>query len=75
VADLDYWWADDPCEFTAAFRETYEHDTWQMRRTYQLAGDTYQLTSSEVLTLTIKRRDTHAVEAVNWQDYCAGPVK
>ncbi len=75
IADLQYWWADDPCEFTPAFKETYKHDTWQMRRTYRLAGDTYALASSQVLTFTVQRQDTGETVALNWQDYCAGPIR
>ncbi len=75
IADLQYWWADDPCDFTAAFKDAYKHDTWQMRRTFQLAGDAYQLVSSEVLTLTVLRQDTGQAEAVDWQAYCAGPIR
>ncbi len=75
VADLQYWWADDPCEFSAAFKAAYKHDTWQMRRTYQLAGDTYQLVSSQVLTFTVLRQDTGQAEAINWQAWCAGPIR
>jgi hypothetical protein len=75
IADLDYWWADDPCEFTAAFKNTYAHNTWQMRRTYQLAGSTYQLTSSQVPTFTVNRKDTGEAVALKWQAYCSGPIK
>lgn len=74
VADLDYWWADDPCAFTAAFQDKYKHDTWQMRRTYQLVGSTYELTYSEVLAFPVYRKDTGEQVALKWQDYCAGPI-
>ncbi len=75
IADLDYWWADDPCEFQAAFKNNYAHNTWQMRRSYQLAGSTYQLASSQVLAFTVYRKDTNEVVALNWQDYCTGPIR
>jgi hypothetical protein len=75
VADVDHWWADDPCEFTADFKDTYKHDDWQMRRTYQLVGTTYELVSSEVLTFTVQRKDTGEQVTINWQDYCIGPIK
>jgi hypothetical protein len=75
IADLDYWWANDPCEFTATFKNTYAHGDWKMRRTFQLSGDTYKLTSSEVLAFTVQRKDTGAAIALNWQSYCAGPIK
>lgn len=75
IADLDYWWADDPCEFTATFKNAFKHDDWKMRRTYQLTGNTYKLVSSAMLTLPVRRKDTGEIIALNWQSYCAGPIK
>ncbi|MBN1430715.1 MAG: hypothetical protein JXB07_20265 [Anaerolineae bacterium] len=75
IADLTYWYADDPCEFTQEFKDTYAHDSWQMRRTYQLVDNIYQQVSSEMLSFTIYRKDTHEVVDLEWQDYCTGPVK
>lgn len=75
IADLDYWWADDPCEFNADFKANYKHDTWQMRRTYQLTGDTYTLTASAVLTFTVQRQDTGEAVTLDWQANCTGPVR
>jgi hypothetical protein len=75
VADLDYWWADDPCPFTTDFTSLYKHDTWQMRRTYRLTDNTYTLISSEVLTFTAQRQDTGEAAPLNWQDYCGGPIQ
>jgi hypothetical protein len=75
VADLQYWWADDPCDFTPDFKAAYKHDTWQARRSYQLAGDTYTLASTQVLTFTVQRQDTGEAVALNWQRYSASPVR
>ncbi len=67
IADLDYWWATDPCELSAAFTDTYRHDTWQMRQTYQMVGNTYELSASEVLTFPVYRKDTGEAVALDWQ--------
>lgn len=75
IADVTHWWADDPCPFTTEFKEAYEHGTWQMRRTYRLVNNIYELVSSEVLTFTVKRQDTGEQVEINWQDYCTGPIK
>lgn len=75
IADLDYWWADDPCEFTAAFIDTYKHGDWRVRRTYHLVGNTYELMSSEVLSFTVQLKDTDEPVMLNWQDYCVEPMK
>jgi hypothetical protein len=75
IADVDHWWADDPCEFTAEFKDIYTHGDWRMRRTYQLVGNTYELVSSKILTFTVERKDTGQQVVINWQNYCAGPIK
>jgi hypothetical protein len=75
IADLDYWWATDPCELSAAFTDTYRHDTWQMRQTYQMVGNTYEVSASEVLTFPVYRKDTGEAVALDWQTYCTGPMK
>lgn len=75
IANVDHWWADDPCKFTAEFKDMYEHGDWQMRRTYQLVENTYELASSEIVTFIVQRKDTGEQVAINWQDYCAGPIE
>jgi hypothetical protein len=66
IADLDYWWATDPCEFSAAFTDTYRHDTWQIRQRYQMVGNTYELSASEVLTFPVYRKDTGEAVVLDW---------
>jgi len=75
IADLDYWWADDPCDFNAAFKNAYTHGTWQMRRTYQLTNNSYAQISSEVLSFKVQRKDTGEPVAVDWKSYCVGVIK
>lgn len=75
IADVDSWWADDPCTFTAGFKDIYNHGDWRVRRTYQLVGNTYELVSSKILTFTVQRKNTGEPAAINWQDYCTGPIK
>ncbi len=77
IADLDYSRLYDPCEFSLEFKDTYRHSEyglWQMRRTYRLVANTYELTFSEMLTFTVRRKDTGEQAEINWQDYCVGPI-
>jgi hypothetical protein len=75
IADVTHWEADDPCEFSAEFTDTYKHGYWQVRRMYRLTGDTYELVSSEVLTFTVQHKGTGEQVAIDWQAYCTGPVR
>jgi hypothetical protein len=75
TATLSYWWATDPCTFNAAFTNAYKHDTWQMERTYALAGGAYQLTASKVLSFTALSQATNQPVAIDWQADCTGPIQ
>lgn len=75
IADLDYWWADDPCDFNATFKSTYSHGDWQMRRTYRLTNDTYTQVSAEVLNFRVQRKDTGEQTALDWKGFCVGAVR
>lgn len=69
IAELDYWWATDPCEFSAAFTDTFRHDIWKIRQTYKMVGNSYELSASEVLTFPAYRKDTGEPVTLNWQAY------
>jgi len=71
IAELTYWWATDPCPFSAEFAATYEHGDWKARKTYQLVGQDYQLTQTEVLSFPVRLKSTGAAVAVDWQAYCS----
>jgi hypothetical protein len=75
IADFDYDWSQEPCEFTPEFQDTYRnYDFWRMRQTFQLVGDSYELTSREVFSFTVRHKDTDRVET-NWQEYCIEPIE
>ena len=75
IADVTHWWADAPCPFTTEFKDAYKHGTWQIRRTYRLVDNTYELVSSEVLTFTVQHKGTGEQVAIDWQAYCTRPVR
>jgi hypothetical protein len=75
TTDFEYWWTQDPCEFTPEFKDTYENrDFWRMRQTFQLVDNSYELTSREVLSFTVRHKHTGKVET-NWQEYCIEPIE
>jgi hypothetical protein len=58
IAEIGYWYADDPCKFTETFKENYKHGNWRAIKRYRLVQGEYHLTDVRVLDLPVSHKGT-----------------